>query len=191
MISKYLYTLTIFFLTITSLSYGQLSYASFKSDNKLEENRVKQFAISFEVFDKEFIFTNSNGDYYRSFQRLKNKYNIGIPNEKLSEIFAELTESENKFIRIAVKKLISEANEFSHYRDNNYYNSLINTISKSSKLNIAAAIEIALVNEYNKVAAVLTSYSNKKSSKIRFLHLLNQARYEMLSAILYKMNLIS
>ena len=186
---KYFF-LTIFFFAITSLSYGQLSYASFKNGNRLEENRVKQFAISFEVFNKEFIFTNSIGDYHRSFERLINKYNIGIPKEKLSEIYSELTKNEKTIISMAVKKLISEANKFSYYRDNNYYQSLITTISKSLKLNIAARIEITLVDEYNKAAAIITPYS-KQSNKIRYLHLLNQARYELVSAILYDVSNIN
>ena len=191
MIFKYLYFPIIFCFSIMLLSYSQLSYSSSQSDLRLEENEIKQSVITFKTFDKEFIFTNSTEDYYHSFKRLIYKYNIGIPEEVLQEILLPLSESEKDFVKITVGNLAYEANQFSYYRDNNYYQNLTETILKLRKLNLSAAMEIALVDEYNKIAAIKTPYSNKQSNKIRYLHLLNQARYELVSATLYGISKIN
>ena len=191
MIFKYVNFPIIFCFSIMLLSYSQLSYSSSQSDLRLEENEIKQSVITFKIFDKEFILTNSAEDYHRSFKRLIYKYNIGIPEKVLPEILLPLTESEKDFVNITVSNLAYEANQFSYYRGNNYYQNLTETILKLRKLNLSAAMEIALVDEYNKVAAIITPYSNKQSNKIRYLHLLNQARYELVSAILYDLSKIN
>ena len=63
---KYLYIKIICFLAVTLSIFPQLSYSSPNSDFKLGENRNKQYAITYKVFEKEFIFTNTASDYYRS-----------------------------------------------------------------------------------------------------------------------------
>ena len=155
-----------------------------------EQSKIREYAITLKVFGKEFIFTNSAEDYYRSFKRLIDKYNIGIPEEVLQEILLPLTQTEKDFVKITASNLANEANKFSYYRDNNYYLKLTETILKVRKLNLSAAIEIAIVDELNKVAATKTPYSNKQSNNIRYIYLLNQARYELVSATLYHMNKI-
>ena len=185
MINKSLYISIVYIFVTIIFSYLQFSYASSKNDFRLEDKRVIQSAISFQNFKKEFIFTNSTEDFYRSFKRLIRKYNIGIPEEKLPEILLALTDSEKDYVKITVSNLAYEAKEYSYYRENHYYQNLTEMILKLRKLNLSAAMEIALVDEYNKVAAIITPYSNKQSNEIRYLHLLNQARYELVSAILY------
>lgn len=191
MINKSLYISIVSIFVTTIFSHLQLSYASSKSDIRLEDKRVKQSSISFQIFRKEFIFTNSAEDFYRSFKRLIFKYNIGIPEEKLPEILLVLTDSEKDFVKIAVSNLAYEAKEYSYYRENHYYQNLTEIISKLRKLNLSAAMEIALVDEYNKVVGIITPFSNKQSNKIRYLHLLNLARYELVSAILYDVSNIN
>ena len=191
MINKFLYISIVSFFVITISSHLQLCYASSKNDLRLVNKTVKQSAISFQIFKKEFIFTNSSRDFYRSFKRLIYEYNIGIPEEKLQEILIALTESEKDFVKIAINNLAYEANEYSYYRDNHYYQKLTEIILKLRKLNLSAAMEIALVDEYNKIAAIKTPYLNKQSNKIRYLHLLNQARYELVSAVLYDLSNIN
>ena len=66
----------IFFFIVSLLTFIQLSFASFKGELKLDEDKIREYAITFKVFEKEFIFTNSIEDYYRSFKRLIDKYNI-------------------------------------------------------------------------------------------------------------------
>ena len=188
---KFLNFPKIFFFIVSLLTFIQLSSASFKGELKLNEDKIREYAITFKVFEKEFIFTNSIEDYYRSFKRLIDKYNIGIPEEVLQEILLPLTQTEKDFVKITASNLANEANKFSYYRDNDYYQKLTETILKVRKLNLSAAIEIAIVDEYNKVAAIKTPYSNKQSNNIRYLYLLNQARYELVSAILYDMNKIN
>ena len=181
----------IIFLMVTFFTYARDNESFAENNFKLEQNKIREYAITFKVFEKEFTFTNSAKDYYRSFKRLISKYNIGIPEEALPEILLPLTESEKDFVKITVSNLAYEANKFSNYRDNNYYNKLTETILKVRKLNLSAAIEIAIVDEYNKVAAIKMPYSNKQSNNIRYLYLLNQARYELVSAILYDVNKIN
>ena len=182
---KYLHVSTLCFLTAVIFSYPHLSYSSLKSDFKLEENRNKQYAITYKVFEREFTFTNTASDYYRSYQRLISNYNIAIPEQKLSEILIYPTKSEKAFVNETVASLVFEADEFSYYRNNKYYQILSDLSSNITKLNIVTAIEIALVGEYNKVAAVPTPTLISQSSKIRYLHLLNHARYELVSAALH------
>ena len=181
----------IIFLMVNFFTHARVNNSFADNNFKLEQNKIKEYAITFKVFDKEFIFTNSAEDYYRSFKRLISKYNIGIPEEVLPKILLPLTEIEKDFVKITVSNLAYEANQFSYYKDNNYYQNLTETILKLRKLNLSAAVEIALVDEYNKVAAINTPYSNKQSNKIRYLYLLNHARYELVSAILYEMNKIN
>lgn len=172
------------FVTII-FSHLQLSYASSNSDFRLEDKRVKQSAISFQTFKKEFIFTNSAEDFYRSFKRLIYKYNIGIPEEKLPEILLAPTESEKDFVKYAVSNLAYEANEYSYYRDNNYYITLNKIVKKLIKLNIAAALEIALVNDYKKKASELSHIMKLSSNVSRYLYLINHARFEIMSVTLH------
>ena len=188
---KFLNFPKIFFFIVSLLTFIQLGFASFKGELKLDEDKIREYAITFKVFEKEFIFTNSTEDYYRSFKRLKDKYNVGISEEVLQEILLPLTQTEKDFVKITASNLANEANKFSYYRDNDYYQKLTETILKVRKLNLSAAIEIAIVDEYNKVEAIKTPYSNKQSNNIRYLYLLNQARYELVSAILFDKNKIN
>ena len=182
---KYLHVSTLCFLAVLILSYPRLCYSSLKSDFKLEENINQQNTITYKIFEKEFIFTNTASDYYRSYQRLISNYNIAIPEQKLSEILIYPTKSEKAFVNEAIASLVFEADEFSYYRNNKYYKILSGLLSNVTKLNIVTAIEIALVEEYNKVAAVPSPTLISQSSKIRYLYLLNHARYELVSATLH------
>ena len=190
MMVKYLYIKIICFLAVTLSIFPQLSYSSPNSDFKLGENRNKQYAITYKVFEKEFIFTNTASDYYRSYQRLISNYNIAIPEQKLSEILIYPTKSEKAFVNETIASLVFEADEFSYYRNNKYYQILSGLSSNITKLNIAAALEMAFVGEYNKVAAIPTPTLISQSSKIRYLYLLNHARYELVSAALHHISKI-
>lgn len=185
MIFKYVNFPIIFCFSIMLLSYSQLSYSSSQSDLRLEENEIKQSVITFKIFDKEFILTNSIEDYYSSFERLILKYNIGISEEKLLEIPLTLTESEKDFVKSAVNNLAYEANEFSKYRVNNYYENLNKYISNLHKLNLSAAMEMALVNKYKKSMSKDSKFEESNSNSIRYLYLINHARFELLSAIIH------
>ena len=190
MMVKYLYIKIICFLVITLSIFPQLSYSSPNSDFNLEENSNKKYAITYKVFEKEFIFTNTAEDYYRSYQRLISNYNITIPKQKISEILLLLSEVDKTYVSESISRLISEANEFSYYRDNNYYKALTETASKSTKLNIAAALEIELVNEYKKLVSMPTNFQKPKSNVMRYLYLINHARYELVSAALHHISKI-
>ena len=76
----------ILFLMVNLFTHARVNNSFADNNFKLEQNKIREYAITFKVFDKEFIFTNSAEDYYRSFKRLISKYNIGIPEEVLPEI---------------------------------------------------------------------------------------------------------
>lgn len=183
---KYVRLSIICLLMITVSVYPQFSFSETKEHIELGGLRNTQSAITFEAFDREFIFTNSPEDYQRSFQRLVANYEIGISEERLSNILINLSKEERVYVEATVSGLVKEANGFSHFRENQYYQSLTKLISNESKLNVAAALEIALVDEVRKIVSVPTPLSKNTSNQIRFLYLINHARYQLLSAVLYK-----
>ncbi len=189
--TKFLYFTKICFFIYLLLTFIQLSFASFKGELKLDGNKIKLSAITYKVFEKEFIFTNSTTDYYRTLKRLILNYKVAVPEEKLPDIFLPLTKIENDYVEKIVSSLLIEAYKFSYYKDNKYYHILSEILSNRLKLNISTALEIALVDKSNRVSAIPTPYSNKKSSEIRYLHLLKQARYEIVSAVIYNLSKIN
>ena len=176
----------IFFATLTLAVLPQSSSSESKQEAEFGLEKERQTTVTFEVFDREFIFTNSAEDYHRSFQRLVANYRFNISDEKLSEILLPLSIVERAYVMETVSSLVLEANDFSVYNDNHYYNVLNAATSEIAKPNIAAAMEIALVDEYRRVASVPTHVSTIDSSVIRFLYLINHARYEILNALLHR-----
>jgi|DEB0MinimDraft_6_1074348.scaffolds.fasta_scaffold02261_2 hypothetical protein len=185
MLVKYLYLTAVYLFVITLSFYANFSFSSTKGSTELGTHRNTQSTITFEAFDREFIFTNSAADYHRSFQRLISNYGIRVPEARLPEILLLLTEKEEAFVETAVSALVKEAIEFSHYKENQYYTTLTKLTSKVSKLNIAAALEIALVDQIRIITSVPMPLSKTQSSEIRFLYLINHARYELVSAMLH------
>jgi glyoxylate carboligase len=183
---KYLSLSLFFFATLTLAVLPQPSSSESKQDVEFGLEKERQTTITFEVFDREFIFTNSAEDYHRSFQRLVANYRINISDEKLSEILLPLSSKDRTYLAETVLSLVLEANKFSVYKDNHFYNALTTTTSEITKLNIAAALEVALVDEYTKVAAVPSLYTLGQSADFRFLYLINHARYEILNALLHR-----
>ena len=117
----------------------------------------------------------------------KNQKDAGeFSDEKLSEILLPLSSKDREYMAETASSLVLEANKFSVYEDNLYYAALSEVTSQITKLNLAAALEVALVEEYRKVAAVPTAFSSNQSPDIRFLHLINHARYEILNALLHR-----
>lgn len=185
MLVKYVYFTMICLFTIAISAFPYLSFSQTKQNIELGGAKNTQSTITFETFDREFIFTNSPEDYHRSFQRLGANYGIGVPEARLPEILLLLTEKEEAFVEKAVSALVKEAMEFSQYKENQYYTMLTTLISDVSQLNIAAAIEIALVDEIRRIVSVPMPLSKTQSSEIRFLYLINHARYELVSAMLH------
>lgn len=181
----------IIFLMVNFFTYVRDNESFAENNFKLEQNKIREYAITFKVFEKEFIFTNSVEDYYRSFKRLISKYNIVIPQEVLPEILLPLTEIEKDFVKITVSNLAYEANQFSYYKDNNYYITLNKIVNNIKKLNIAAALEIALVNDYKKKVSKPSHVMRLSSSATRYLYLINHARFEIMSVTLHHKNKIN
>ena len=183
---KYL-SLSLFFVATLTLAISpHSSLSAVKKDVEFGVAREWQTTITFEVFDKEFIFTNSAEDYHRSFQRLIANYRVNISEKKISEILEQLSQGEKAFVVKTVSSLVLEARKFSVYKHNYFYQALRKTTSEITRLNIVAALEVALVDEYNKVAAVPSLYNFGQSADFRFLYLINHARYEILNASLHR-----
>lgn len=185
---KHLSQALVFFATLTLTVLPQSGFSVANEHVELEIATERQTTVTFEVFKKEFISTNSVEDYHRSFRRLRDNYGINISDDMLSEILTQLSQEEKAYVVKTVLSLVSEANKFSVYKDNHFYNELRTTTSEITKLNIAATLEVALVDEYNQVAAVRTTHTSTQSADIRFLHLINHARYEILNALLHRSN---
>ena len=185
MLVKYVYVTIICLLTIAISVFPYLSFSQTMENIELREAKNTQSAITFEAFEREFIFTNSPEDYKRSFQHLLSNYRIGVPEARLPEIRLLLTEKEEALVDKSVSALVKEAKEFSQYKENQYYTTLTKLTASVSKLNIAAAIEIALVDQIRIITFVPMPLSKTQSSEIRFLYLINHARYELVSAMLH------
>jgi hypothetical protein len=182
---KYRYLSIICLLTITLLTNTQFSFAQSKKNIELGGTWEPQSAITFEAFNREFIFTNSAEDYHRSFQRLIKNYSIRISEDELSKVLLKLTEENKLYVENTVSMIFKEANEFSHFRQNHYYQALEELRLNLPEINICAAIEVALVNEVRKIVSVPRTLSRTSPSEIRLLYLINHARYELLSALLH------
>ena len=183
---KYLSLSLFFFATLTLAIPPQSGLSVANEHVELEIATERQTTVTFGVFEKEFISTNSVEDYHRSFQRLRANYGINISDDILSEILTQLSKEEKAYVGKTLSSLVSEANKFSVYTDNHFYAALSEVTSQIKKLNLAAELEVALVEEYRKVAAVPTAFSSNQSADIRFLHLINHARYEILNALLHR-----
>ena len=78
--------------TLAILAQSGLLFAN--EHVELEIATERQTAVTFGVFEKEFISTNSVEDYHRSFQRLRANYGIKISDYKVPEILAQLPREE-------------------------------------------------------------------------------------------------
>ena len=87
--TKFLYFTKICFFIYLLLTFIQLSFASFKGELKLDRNKIKLSAITYKVFEKEFIFTNSTTDYYRTLKRLILNYNIDVKGTTMMNLLSE------------------------------------------------------------------------------------------------------
>ena len=164
----------------------QLTLSQTNANIELGGTRKPQFAINFDTFDREFKFTNSAEDYHRSFQRLVNNYGVRISQDSLSEILLELNEEDKVNAAKIVSTFVEETSNFSLFIENQYYSTLEKFTSGVTKLNMAAAVEVALVGELRKILSVPTPLSKNKYDHTRFIYLINHARYELVSAVLHK-----
>ena len=173
-------------LITVMLVHPQLTLSQTTANIELDGTRKPQFAINFDTFDREFKFTNSAEDYHRSFQRLANNYGVRISQDSLSEILLKLNEEDKVSAAKIVSAFVEETSKFSLFIENQYYPKLEEFTSGMTKLNMAAAVEVALVDEVRKIISDPTPLSKTKDNKIRFIYLINHARYELVSAILNK-----
>ena len=183
---KYRYLSIRWILIIAIVAYPQLSISQTSGNNGLGGVLKSQSVISFVTFDSEFKFTNSAEDYHRSFQRLVKNYGLRISQDNLSEILFELSEEDIVNVAKIVSAFVEETSKFSLFNENQYYRQLEEFTSGLTKLNVAAAVEIALVDEVRKIISEPTPLSKNEDNKTRFIYLINHARYELLAAMLNK-----
>lgn len=183
---KYTYLSIRWILIIAILAYPQLSISQTSGNTGLGGVPKSQSVISFVTFEREFKFTNSAEDYHRSFQRLVKNYGLRISQDNLSEILLELNEEDKVNATKIVSAFVEETRKFSLFIENQYYPQLEEFASGVTEINVAAAVEIALVDEVRKIISEPTPLSKNKDNKTRFIYLINHARYELLAAILNK-----
>ena len=182
---KYTY-LSIRWIFIFAILYPQLSISQTSGNNELGGTRKSQSVISFASFDIEFKFTNSAEDYRRSFQRLVKNYGVRISEDNISAILFTLNQEDKVKASRIVSAFLEQTNKFSVFNENQYYSTLEELTSSVTKLNMAAAIEIALVDEVRRIVSEPTPLSKNKDNETRFIYLINHARYELVSAVLHR-----
>ena len=99
---KYL-SLSLFFFATLTLAIPPQSGLSVASEYvELEIATERQTTVTFGVFEKEFISTNSVEDYHRSFQRLRANYGINISDDILSEILTQLFSKDRAYVVLSL-----------------------------------------------------------------------------------------
>lgn len=145
----------------------------------IQNQRLVFETFSLKVFLKEFIYTNSNDDYLRSLQRLKDKHLIDLSINYKDTINKKLTIDENNNIVNNINNLIKEAKDKANFKSNSFYIQLKEIINNNKEWNSSALYEQLIVKEL--LRNVSKSVSNSKSSNnIYYKYILNHSRYEII-----------
>ena len=139
--------------------------------------------LSYKIFLKEFIYTNSLNDYRRSLERISKRYNLKISELAFSTLNEEPSWKDQKKVSKMVLALVSEGQKKADFMENRFYNALENLGTISNGLLMGARIEIAIVNQLRKVTGKRVPAHGSSSGYFRYL--LNHARYEVFLNALY------
>ena len=154
------------------------------NENKFSKNTKLAFqTFSFELFMKEFIYTNSNDDYIRSVKRLNENFLISLSIDYKDKINKKITANDYIKINASVKKLIKEAKLKSLFKNNTFYKQIKNIIDTNIKWNSSVLYERLIVKELLK-ANRKSVYGEAIPNNIYYLHILNNLRYEIILSFL-------
>jgi hypothetical protein len=133
--------------------------------------------ISYKIFLKEFIYTNSLADYHRSIKRIETRYNLKILGAGLFDLNSLKLNFKSDIISKKVIKLSEEAHKHAEFKSNKYHDMLEKIISLTDNLLTASIIELKIVDELRKFSGKATLSKEQNTGYVRYL--LNNARYQI------------
>ena len=140
-------------------------------------------SISFNAFDKEFIFTNSIDDYRRSLVRLRDIYRIKISDRTIRSL-GDSIPNETKLKLASLSAIVGkEAQAKSIGRSSGFYAALQILNSNVYSINEAAFVELQLVDLQREMNGKIVPLSNELDVT-RFIYFIQHARYEIFSSAL-------
>ena len=142
-------------------------------------------AISFEAFKTEFKYTISVDDFYRSLQRLKKNYQLDFSSTQLLSAQIDINGFKKSEIEKSALLVIEQARLRAAGREDTYYHDLEKLKQSIEQLNQAAVSEINLVHALRMLNNDINGLNSPKHEP-RYRHLLNHARYEILSFAILK-----
>ena len=140
-------------------------------------------SISFNAFDKEFIFTNSIDDYRRSLIRLRATYRIKISDRTIQSL-SDSIPNETKLKLASLSATVGkEAEAKSIGRASGFYAALQILDSNVYSINEAAFVELQLVDLQREINGKIVPLSDELDAT-RFIYFIQHARYEIFSSAL-------
>lgn len=143
--------------------------------------------LSFNVFSKEFIFTNSLDDYFRSLSRLHSLHGLEIPNIQIGSVYEVVDLEKHAYLKNIIFNLEKEANLKSCNEVNSFYQTLEQLQYETRTIQEAAMVELMLVELQRQAGNKIVPFDESKN-KSRFLHLIQHARYEVFSTFLFEIS---
>ena len=140
-------------------------------------------SISFNAFDKEFIFTNSIDDYRRSLIRLRETYQIKISEHTIRSLGDSIPNETKLKLASLSASVGKEAQAKSIGRASGFYAALQILNSNVYSINEAAFVELQLVDLQREINGKIVPLSNELDVT-RFIYFIQHARYEIFSSAL-------
>ena len=142
-------------------------------------------AITYKSFGKEFLSTNSLDDYHRSLSRIQNLYRAKLSDDNLSSVFEEMEATRLSAALMLFADLEKEALLKAENREDNFYQKLELLCEWLKSFSDAAYIEILLVDLQRKTVSDVKPLTNQAATT-RFVYLIQHARYEVFSKMLFE-----
>ena len=153
----------------------------------INQKTYGKYELSFNAFSKEFIFTNSLDDYFRSLSRLYGFYGLEIPNIHIGSVYEVVDQEKHVYLKKMIFNLEKEANLKSSNEVNSFYQALEQLQYVTRTIQEAAMVELMLVELQRQVGSKIVPLVESKN-KSRFLHLIQHARYEVFSTFLFEVS---
>lgn len=179
------------FFVLSNL-HSSISFASDKSIEPSSNNLINQKTydkqeLSFNAFRKEFIFTNSLDDYFRSLSRLHSFYGLEVPNIHIGSVYEVVDLEKHTHLKNIILNLEKDAHLKSSNEVNSFYQTLEQIHYETRTIQEAAMVELMLVELQRQVGNKIVPFVESKNIS-RFLHLIQHARYEVFSTFLSEMS---
>ena len=177
------------FFVLSNL-HSSISFASDKSIEPSSNNLINQKTydkqeLSFNAFRKEFIFTNSLDDYFRSLSRLHSFYGLEVPNIHIGSVYEVVDLEKHTHLKNIILNLEKDAHLKSSNEVNSFYQTLEQIHYETRTIQEAAMVELMLVELQRQVGNKIVPFVESKNIS-RFLHLIQHARYEVFSTFLFE-----